>query len=119
MLTAGIANGLKALNWEWRRRFDPDLVGAEELRHAPIRQDRQFPASISYAGNPDALEPGDYTGFRLLQYTLAPILVTDKLDQEWLLWRGPDPKPGEEALRGFTFSRKLGEGLYLYRRGEP
>ena len=119
ILAVGMANGLKALNWEWQRRFDPDWVGAEERRHAPIRQDPRFPTSVSYAGNPDALEPGDWAGFRLLQYTVAPILVTDRLDQEWLVWRGPEPKPGEESLRGFTLSRKLGDGLYLYRRGGP
>ncbi len=119
ILVAGIANGLKALNWEWERRSDPDLVGEQERRHSPIRLDSQLPATVSYAGDPDALEHGDRAGFRLLQYTVAPILVSDRLDQEWLVWRGPDPKAGEEALRGFTLSRKLGDGLYLYHRGEP
>jgi hypothetical protein len=119
ILAAGIANGLKALNWEWARRSDPDLVGEQERRHLPIRLDPQFPTTVSYAGDPDALEPGDKAGFRLLQYTVVPILVSDRLDQEWLIWRGPEPKPGEETLRGFTLSRKLGDGLYLYHRGEP
>ncbi|HEX5034192.1 MAG TPA: hypothetical protein VFW62_06915 [bacterium] len=119
LLALGIANGLQALSRTWERRLEPDLVGESERRYARLRTDPNLPAVLSYAGDPDAFHVGDHAGFRLMQYTLSPVLVTDRLDQEWLIWIGPAPVLGEPALRGYSLSRKLGPGLLLYHRGPP
>ncbi|HKY63446.1 MAG TPA: hypothetical protein VJR29_08510 [bacterium] len=119
ILALGIANGLMALGRTWERRSEPDWVGESERRYARLRADPNLPAVLSYAGDPDAFHVGDHAGFRLMQYTLAPTLITDRLDQEWLVWNGPAPIRGEPTLRGYSLSRKLGEDLDLYRRGRP
>jgi len=119
ILALGIANGLRALKWEWENRGEPDFVGAAERILAPLRREPGFPAEVSYAGDPDAFHRGDQAGFRLFQYSLAPVLVSDRIDQEWLIWNGPLPTAGEKTLQGYSFSRKLGGTLFLYRREKP
>ncbi len=98
-----------------------DGVAKWEQRMKPVRED--LPASVYEVGYvSDKQSAGFLEEYVLTKYALAPIIVRQSVDFEWII--GNFTQPGFEAILDQKISsefmiKKFGAGIYLIHRTAP
>jgi len=99
-----------------------DFISRFEQRLTPVRQMLRNEVAVGYLG--DHADPTDaekQRNFQLTQYSLAPILVTDKRPVNFFV----SVKPLEEgdlraiAGKGLVLLRDFGDEVRIYQRRQP
>jgi hypothetical protein len=125
--------GLSTARWARRAAQWPARAGADEISAYEHRFDRLRPALpptgvVGYVGHPDPNSPATpgasspalvhFRRYLLAQYSLAPLLLVEDTTPDMVIGNF---EPGTEAVppTGFHRTGDFGNGVVLFRRGQP
>jgi len=118
---------LALLGGEWdlfeRRKDLPaaDQMTAYEARYNEVRKHLPSHGIIGYVSDPKENNE-DRFAWAFTQYSLAPLLVIDRsvnpkgLDYPIVIGNFHRAIPGDDRMRGLSFVRDFGNGVYLLRK---
>lgn len=104
----------------------PDEISAYERRFQELRTVLPRGGTVGYLGHPDLRTalPGQglarlhFRRFLLTQYALAPVLLIQSTDPEFVVGNF-DSRAVPPAPRGLRLIRDFGDGVVLFRRSGP
>ena len=118
---------LALLGGEWdlfeRRKDLPaaDQMTAYEARYNEVRKHLPSHGILGYVSDPKENNE-DRFAWAFTQYSLAPLLVIDRsvnpkgLDYPIVIGNFHRAIPGDDRMRGLSFVRDFGNGVYLLRK---
>jgi len=127
LVLASIYFFLALLGEEWnlfeRRKDLPaaDQMTVYEARYNEVRKHLPSHGIIGYVSDPKENNE-DRFAWAFTQYSLAPLLVIDRsvnpkgLDYPIVIGNFHRAIPGDDRMRGLSFGRDFGNGVYLLRK---
>ena len=127
LVLASIYFFLALLGEEWNlfeRRIDlpaADQMTVYEARYNEVRKHLPSHGIIGYVSDPKENNE-DRFAWAFTQYSLAPLLVIDRsvnpkgLDYPIVIGNFHRAIPGDDRMRGLSFVRDFGNGVYLLRK---